>query len=367
LPEPIIAFGSELKNTVCVAAGERAAVSGMHGDLGEAAHYRRFAETVRLLQESDSLPDPVIAHDLHPMYLSTVLARQQQARLAPVQHHHAHAVSCAVDAGMECPVIGVVCDGAGYGTDGAIWGGEVLYCEGALFKRMSHLAYFRLPGGDAAAKATWRPALSVLRSAFPDDWRSIEVPLLKNVDARERSLVMRQLDVGLNTPNTSSLGRMFDAIACLTGVCANNQCEGQAAIELEAAAEGQRGEPYGFDMHEDKGPLGIDWRPMVRSVVEDVLSGAALREVSARFHATVVAMFVEACMRSAEATGVGRVVLSGGCLFNKLLREGLARSLARRNIKVAFHDKLSPGDAGLSLGQAVVGSFKVRLPAGQGD
>jgi hydrogenase maturation protein HypF len=367
LPEPVIAFGSELKNTVCVAAGKQAAVSDTHGDLGEAADYRRFAETVRLLRESDSLPDPIIAHDLHPMYLSTVLARQQETKLVPVQHHHAHAVSCAVDAGIECPVIGVVCDGAGYGTDGAIWGGEVLYCEAASFKRMSHLSYFGLPGGDAAAKATWRPALSVLQSAFPDDWRSIDVPLLKSVNGRERSLVMRQLDVGLNTPDTSSLGRMFDAVACLTGVCADNQYEGQAAIELEAAADGYLGEPYGFDMHESDGPLRLDWRPMVRSVVKDVLSGAALREVSARFHATVVAMFANACMRSVEATGLGRVVLSGGCLFNKLLREGLTRSLARQNMKVALHGKLSPGDAGLSLGQAVVASFKAHLPAGQGD
>jgi hydrogenase maturation protein HypF len=372
LARAVLAVGSELKNTVCVGAGTALTVSEPHGDLTEAANYRRFVETVRLLRDGCGERSHVVAHDMHPIYLSTVLARELADVTVPVQHHHAHAISCAVDAGVELPVIAVVCDGTGYGADGATWGGEVLWCEASSFRRMAHLAYFPVPGGDAAAKATWRSALAVLRAALPDAWRT--VPLLGSqrsqsggppgVDPRERELVMRQLDAGLNTPATSSMGRMFDAAACLAGVCTRNEYQGQAPIELEAAADGRMGEPYPFAIEDTVQPARIDWRSMIREIVEDVRSGAAAGAVSSRFHATAVAMFAEAATRAAAASGVNRVVLSGGCLFNKLLRTGLIETLRDRGMEVAVHRRLAPGDAALSLGQAVIGAA---VAAGRGD
>jgi hydrogenase maturation protein HypF len=353
---PVLAVGAELKNTVCAGRGTEALVSESHGDLADPSAYRRFTESVKRSAAHFDGRDYVVAHDLHPSLLSTQFARRQPQPTTPIQHHHAHGVSCAVDAGVPLPVIAVVCDGMGYGTDGAAWGGEVLLCRVDSFERLAHLDYFALPGGDAAARYTWRPAMSLLRSTFPDEWQSVHVPGLESVDTVARKAVARQLEVGLNAPNTSSLGRLFDAVAFLSGVCAANTYEGQAAIELQAAAAGVTGGSYAFSLLNDGETVRIDWRPMIREIVHDVGGGARAAMVSARFHETIAAMFAIAVTQAVRRTGLTRVVLSGGCFLNKLLRARLAGCLEESGLTVGCHRRLSPGDAGLSLGQAVIAS-----------
>lgn len=370
LSESILALGGELENTICLARRNTAWVSAPHGDLVESSNYRAFLKTVEKLRANGEDHPGIIAHDLHPTYLSTRYAERQLQPTVAVQHHHAHAVSCAIDSGMTLPVVGVVCDGTGYGTDGAIWGGEVLLCSAQSFRRVAHLDYFELPGGDVAARWTWRPALALLRAAFPASWRRLGLPGFDAVPSHEHDLVARQLDAGLNTPRTSSLGRLFDAVAFLSGICAHNDHEGKAAIELEDVARESEypacnvGVPYPFDIAEGSdAPATIDWRPMIRDIVGDVLASVDVSTISARFHATLVAIFAAAAELAVRESGVDRVVLSGGRFDNELLRRGLKSKLEARGIRVAIHQRVSCGDAGLSLGQAVIAAaVAAKLP-----
>ena len=355
-PFDVLAVGGELKNTICVGQGALAVLSGWQGDLSQIDCYRHFVDSVSRAADRLGRRPVVIGHDLHPAYLSTVHARRLAPPKVAVQHHHAHAVSCAVDAEMTLPVIGIVCDGTGYGTDGAIWGGEVLLCNARSFRRLAHLEYFPLPGGDAAARWAWRPAMSVVRLALPDSYTTIEPPAFRAVNAKERALIDRQLDAGLNSPSTSSLGRLFDAVAFLTGVCAQNEQESQAARALQAASTDERVKPYPFALIDDSEGVRLDWRPMIRSIVADVQADVCVGWIAARFHETVAAMFAAAALRAVRETGVERVVLSGGCFVNERLREGVRSRLEDRGLQVGVHRRVSAGDAGLSLGQAVVAS-----------
>ena len=359
----VVALGGELKNTVCALRGKEAVILGPHGDLRDAAAFHEFVASVERARAGVGSDALVIAHDLHPLYLSSVHATQMQNRKVAVQHHFAHAVCCAVDAGVELPVIGVVCDGTGYGTDGAIWGGEVLLCRTDSFQRLAHLAYFPVPSGDAAARTPWRPALGLLREAFAGQTLPRRLACFERVDPQELRLVSRQLEAGLNVSRTSSLGRLFDAISFLAGICSLNTYEGQAAIELEKAATDQAVKPYSYELSspvesegEALGPVELEWRPMIREIVADAESGAPARVIGSRFHATVAAMFADAVVWAAGRTAIQQVVLSGGCFFNRLFREGMIRNLTARGMAVATHRTVSPGDAGLSLGQAVIAS-----------
>jgi hydrogenase maturation protein HypF len=407
---PALGLGGELKNTVCLLAGSYACISRDHGDLRSADSFRRFLEIVRQRRWSESAAPGCVGHDLHPLYLSTVAARRIGRPTVAVQHHHAHAVSAAAACGVPMPVIGVVCDGTGLGTDGASWGGEVLLATARGFQRLAHLAYLALPGGDLAAKETWRPALALLRAALPSSWRDLAQGLFRAVPPWPLEITARQLETGVNVPLSSSLGRLFDAVAALAGVCLCNPSEAEAAIALEGCAEGGLGTPYPYEVGAggtvrsgpgvpapahgvsrglrpgggpgvpaapgslphgrgsvssgaavlagpgERGmpPSVLDVRPMVRAIVDDVRSGASATTVAQRFHGTIVRIFAEAALEAVERTGVDRVVLAGGCFFNRLLRDGLIEALRRAGIVAAFPTRVSPGDAGLSLGQALI-------------
>lgn len=355
-PMDVLAVGGELKNTACFGHKEHAWVTGTNGALIDPFHYRSFAESIAALSSRHRHHPYVVAHDLHPSYVSTSLARSLGQPTVAVQHHHAHAVSCALDAGVELPVIGIVCDGTGFGTDGASWGGEVLLCHAATFQRLAHLDYFAIPGGDVAARSIWRSALSVVSEALPELDDPYSLAPFDSIDAQELRLVNRQLETRFNTPSSSSLGRLFDAVAFLTGVCARNEHEGQAAMGLESAARpGQHG-AYRSEMNLSAEVATLDWRPMIREIIRDVRAGVGAAIVSARFHETLMHLFAGAAVWAAEQTGVRQIVLSGGCFLNTRLREGIRATLSAKGLPVAIHERLSPGDAGLSLGQAFVGS-----------
>lgn len=376
-PRPIIGLGAELKATVCYLSGSTAWISESFGDLRNGSAYRSYRETLNALTRLTGPNAPTLAHDMHPAYVSSELARAAGENHVAVQHHHAHAVSSAVGAGLTGPMIAVVCDGTGYGSDGASWGGEVLYCEGGRYERLARLRYCALPGGDASSVETWRPAVSLLRDAFGESWREMDLPLQRHLDESTLRLVEQMLRRDVNCPRSSSLGRLFDAVAAITGLCLENSKPAEAAITLQLAAEeyldhpdgnhrsardDEGISPYAYRIDRTGETTEIDPRETVRQIVADVTSDRDPSWIAARFHETVCAAFAEAIADAAKAQGVRKVVMSGGCFLNPILVAGLDDRLSRRKLHPVRPSSVSVGDDGISLGQAVVAAQRLRSP-----
>ncbi|MEP0841944.1 MAG: carbamoyltransferase HypF, partial [Phycisphaerae bacterium] len=359
-PEPILALGGELKSTICLLAGRQAVLSEHLGELSNPATYRNFVQTITCFQDLLRLEPRVLACDLHPDYVATRHARRQGLPVVEVQHHHAHVASCLADNGLSGRVLGVACDGTGYGTDGAIWGCEILDCDEAGFTRAAHLAYFPLPGGDSAAQDTWRPAVALLHQAFGSDWRRAAGFWARRIEPRALAVTAERLAGPARFPMTSSLGRLFDAVAFLLGVCDRNRYEAEAAMTLEALARRcppEQALPY--VLRDDGGPLRLDVAPMLRALVERIRAGDRADRLARAFHDTLSDLLAQAVLRAAERTGLNRVVLSGGCFVNRLLLEGIAEPLRRAGLAVFAHRRVPTGDGGLALGQAVVAAARL--------
>ena len=373
-PQPVLAVGPELKNALCLARGSEAFVSQHIGDLKNALAAGYFEATAEKLERLLETRPAVLAHDLHPAYLSTRYARRRARaeglRLVGVQHHHAHVASVMAEHGLEGEVIGLAMDGTGYGPDGTVWGGEVLRASAADFVRLGHLRPMPLPGGDAAVEHPVRTAWAMLVEAFgAGEAERHRVGLLAGDAAPDRAVWTQMLARGTSVPRASGLGRLFDAVSVLAGVCAENTYEGQAAVELEAAAWDARDDaaPYPFSITGAVGDGGgwvIDTRPLVREVVADAEAGASHAEISARFHATVAAMLLESARRARDETGLARLTLSGGCFANARLVERLVPALESAGFEVYAHRDVPPGDGGVALGQAYVAAARLRAERG---
>jgi hydrogenase maturation protein HypF len=344
---PVLACGAELKSTFCVARDGRAWVSHHIGDLQNAETLRSFAEGVTHFERLFGVRPAVVAHDRHPDMLSTryALAREDVEHVA-VGHHHAHLAACLAEHGCEEPAVGAIYDGTGLGDDGTIWGGELLAGTAAAAERAGHLRPVRLPGGEQAVRQPWRMACAWLQEAH-----GAVPPPLPGVDVRRWEAVAALARGELAAPVTTSMGRLFDAVAALCGVRLEVRYEGQAAIELEAvAAPGAHGR-YPL-------PVGdgfvLDARPTVLAVVEDLARGTPVAVVSARFHDTVAAATAEALAAAAGARGIGVAVLSGGVFLNRRLLEGTVVALGGSGLRVLVPERLPPGDGGISYGQAAV-------------
>jgi hydrogenase maturation protein HypF len=349
---PILACGAELKNTVCLTKGRQAFVSQHIGDLENLATYEFFQKTIAHLERILAVRPGVIACDLHPDYLSTRWADEQEIPKVRVQHHHAHIVSCMAEHRIDGPVIGIACDGTGYGPDGAVWGGEVLVCDAAGFERAAHMAYVPLPGSAAAIREPWRMAVSYLQDAYGAGFREMDLPVLREADPERVRAIAEIAAKRINSPMTSSLGRLFDGVAALVGLRSRVTFEGQAAMELEMAASGD-GEIYAYEW-EDGPPVRILPAPIVRGVVSDVRQGVSVATISARFHATLVRLFSELVGGIGRREGLRQVVLSGGVFQNSRLLDALIRALAGRGFEVYSHRLVPANDGGISLGQAVI-------------
>ncbi len=360
-PVPVLAVGGDAKASVCLVSGSRAEVEEMPGELSDPAVYRAFHQCVDRLVHRTRVRPARVACDMHPGYLSSRHARSLGLPVTEVQHHHAHVVSCAMENGVTGPVIGVCCDGTGFGTDGAVWGCEVLACSGAGFTRAGHLMYFPLSGGDAAARDTWRPAAGLLHEAYGPDWTEAAADLLSSTD-REAVHVTRQRLAGPSVlPRTSSLGRLFDGVAFLLGLCQHNRVEGEAPRALEAAAGACTAEVESLacSLEEDPatGVLRIDVRPLIREIVEGRRAGRATSELAAAFHEAVAGALTACAAHAAADAGIRSVALSGGCFFNEILKRRLTARLEEEGLTVLTHCRLSTGDHGLALGQAVVAAL----------
>lgn len=355
----ILAVGGELKASACFYAGVEAALTEPVGNLTEPETYRKFIALIDELSRQWHFRPDVIAHDLHPRYMSTQYAEGTGLRKIGVQHHHAHIVAVMAEWRQDQPVVGICCDGVGYGSDGAAWGCEVLYGDAADFSRAGHLEYFPLIGGDAAAVETCRPAAALLRQAFGGDWREHLTPSFQTVPARDLELFERLMTAPTRSQMTSSLGRVFDGVSFLLGLCAKNEREAQAAIALDSAAANGPAEPYPYETTADHGSFKMSTAPAVRAMVQDVKAGAAASVISARFHETIARMLAATAEMACAKHGVATVVLSGGCFANQRLRARLIERLERRRLRVLSPRLVSCGDAALALGQAVAAAARL--------
>ncbi len=373
-PSPVIlAVGGELKNTVCLYRDGRAAISEHVGDLADGRTYRRFMQVINDLERLLDLSPEVIAADLHPHYMATEyamrrsggqLAHKPPLPLVRVQHHHAHAVACMAEHGRTDECIGIICDGTGYGTDGAVWGCEILRSSAANFHRLGHLRYFPLPGGDAASLETARPALALLVEAFGDDAADLAVARRLVPDDDRRKHLLGQIGAHLNCPLASSLGRMFDAVAALTGVAEFNRFEGQAPMMLESMIAPNVDDTYPVVLT-DADPFIIDHRPIISAIVADVDAGQAAPVISARFHNTVATFCLRAAEKARWRTGLNLIVLSGGCMANRYLSTRLAEMLTAGKFEVLTHRSVPCNDGGVALGQAVIAARRLALSGRQ--
>jgi hydrogenase maturation protein HypF len=366
---PVLACGAELKSTFCLGARGQAFLSHHIGDLENVETLRSFTEGIEHFRRLFDIEPQVIAHDLHPDYLSTAhaerLAAETGAELAGVQHHHAHIASCLADNGERGPVIGVAFDGTGYGPDGTIWGGEFLIADLAGYERAACLAPVPMPGGAAAIRQPWRMAASYLAAAYPDgSWPSGLAVQARNERAWGTISAMAQR--GINAPLTSSAGRLFDAVAALIGVRDAISYEGQAAIELEQLAD--RAEPGCYRAEPAAGsggaggagggPLRIAAAGLVRAAAGDLSAGVSAPVIAARFHNGVAALIEEACVTLRDRCGLDTVSLSGGVFQNLLLADRVVSRLAARGFRVLTHHRVPCNDGGISLGQAVIAASR---------
>ena len=351
----ILACGAELKNTVCLTKGKNAFLSQHMGDLENLETYRFFELTVRHMKRILDIAPQIAAYDLHPDYLSTRYAQGLKGikRIA-VQHHHAHIVSCMAENRLNGPVIGLSFDGTGYGTDGRIWGGEALIVETHQFTRAAHLAYLPMPGGAAAIREPWRMAVSYLYNAFGEGFLNLKLPLFQDVEKKKIKIILHMISKKVNSPQTSSLGRLFDGIAAILGIRKRVAYEGQAAMELEMTMGKETEESYDYEWERGKDSYQVLVHPIVCGVVRDMEKGLEASDISSKFHVTLIRLFSDLCTVLRQETGLDRVVLSGGVFQNATLLAGLRKALEEKDFQVFTHSLVPCNDGGISLGQAVV-------------
>jgi hydrogenase maturation protein HypF len=358
-PRQVLACGAELKNTFCLAKDRHAFVSQHIGDLENAETLRSFTEGIEHLRRLFDIDPRVVAHDLHPEYLSTKYALDLDGvDLHGVQHHHAHIASCLADNGADHlaggPVIGVAFDGTGYGTDGTIWGGEFLVAGLDGFERGGHLTPVPMPGGASAIRQPWRMAAAYLGLGAPDQ---LDV---KRRNADRWAAVTAMAAKGVNAPLTSSAGRLFDAAAALLGVRDTINYEGQAAIELEQLADPAEAAAYPATVVTGEGPFQIRGADLLTALVCDLTAGVRAPVIAARFHHGVAAAIEAGCVLLRERHGLGTVALSGGVFQNMLLLHATVARLEARGFQVLTHSRVPCNDGGISLGQAVIAAARDR-------
>lgn len=346
----ILGTGAELKNVICVAKGKQAFLSQHIGDLENLLAHNFFTETVSHIQRITSTKAEIIAHDLHPGYLSTQWALQQKdVTRFPVQHHHAHMAAVMAEYQLEEPVIGIIMDGTGFGYDKKIWGGEFLVGDYIEIQRFAHLEYMPLPGGDAAIKHPWRTAVAYLHRVFGD--RIPELPFMQGLNSQP---IIEMVEKDINCVETSSCGRLFDAVAAMSGGKKTVHYEAQAAIEMMNIASTNPGKsrPYNVSFENKKRKISV--ANIIRAVVKDIEESFNFSEIAGRFHATLIHLFTEAAIAAARETGINKIILSGGVFQNIVLLQGLDTELTKQGFTVFIPQKTPVNDGGIALGQIAI-------------
>jgi hydrogenase maturation protein HypF len=380
----VLACGAEEKNTFCLTKDNYAFVSQHIGDMENMETLEHFESTLSLYERLFHIEPEIIAHDLHPDYLATKYAHElgeSGMKLVPVQHHHAHVASCLTDNGLESPVIGVAFDGTGMGADGNIWGGEFLVADYRGYQRVGHLEYLPLPGGDAAIKRPYRTTIAyiltllgenALNAVIASEAKQSQLASIGQVTEFEVEVIKRQIERKINSPLSSSMGRLFDAVSALLGIRSEIDYEGQAAVELEMAAYSSiiamnvsdkaisyAQERYPYRIVEDEGIRIVRLKDLLSAVIEDFHHGISKERIAIRFHNTIAGMINEMCQLIADESGISQVALSGGVFQNRLLLRKTVSLLESSGLQVFTHRQVPCNDGGISLGQAVIANFSI--------
>jgi hydrogenase maturation protein HypF len=367
----ILAVGGEMKSAVCLLNDGKVVFSEHLGELHNPASYRNFIGAIDRLQELLDLQPDCVAFDLHPGYSSHRYAQGLGMEKIAVQHHHAHVVSCMAENNHQEEVIGVAIDGTGYGTDGTVWGCEIMRADEADFERLGHLRTFMLPGSDAAARETWRPAAGLMHEVYGDNWPEQVADIFDGVNPEAiRLTAMRMEKAGKSIARTSSLGRLFDAVSYLLGVTDRNRYEAESAIRLENLAhKSAQAYPLDLPLRENKnenenenenGLLELDYVPMLEQLIAGRRAAEPVENLALGFHLALANTLVELVKTVAAATGIKTVALTGGSFANKILLTTVNRLLLDSDFKVLLHRKVPPGDGGLALGQAVIAAARLQ-------
>jgi hydrogenase maturation protein HypF len=361
----IFAAGPEDKNTVCFTRDEYAFPSQHLGDLKNQENYEAYQEAIDRIINVFQFNPELIACDLHPDYLSTVFAEKMSQEkglpLLKVQHHQAHIASCMAENNLNEKVIGVVFDGSGLGEDGTIWGGEFLISDIKSYKRVGHLKYKPMPGGELAIHQPWRMAYSYLYSYFGEEALNLKLPFIRRNESNNLKLLMQMIDKKINSPSTSSCGRLFDAIASLIGLRDEVDFEGQAAIELESICKLRYKENYAYNIikkSESASEYIVNTEYMFKQVINDLEKNVDIKKIATQFHNTVAEIILSMCVTIREQYGINKVVLSGGVFQNSFLLNQTIKRMNKKNFVIFLHKKMPPNDACISLGQAVIANAR---------
>jgi hydrogenase maturation protein HypF len=356
----ILGVGAEQKNTFCLSWGSTALLSQHIGDLDTLETYNYYQLAIRHFEALSRKHPQILAHDLHPHYLSTRFAQEQQGvKLVGVQHHHAHVAACLAENGRTDRCIGIALDGTGFGPDGTVWGGEILVADLNGFTRAGHLAPVLLPGGEAAIRSPSRMAMAYLFAAYGDKFQEVATRLGLSFPDLEWRVLLRQLSSGWHSPVTTSAGRLFDAVAAATGICRRRTYEGQPALELEMAADLEEQGFYPVEVQQNGETLILDSPAIFRGVVEDHLTGQDNAIIAARFHQSLAEGLTRMCLMLREHTGLNLITLSGGVFQNGLLLMQLKTRLTQQGFEVLTHKLVPPNDGGISLGQVAAAAARL--------
>lgn len=348
----ILAVGAELVNCFCMGRTTQAILSQHIGDLKNAETLEFYEESIERFKQLYKFEPKLIVCDLHPDYLSSRYAESLNLPLIKVQHHHAHMAAVMAENNLDEEVIGIVMDGTGYGTDGKIWGGEFFTGDFQSFERHLHFGYVPIPGGDAAVKEPWRIALAYLYQTYGNKLWDLDIPFIRNLDKNKAELVIQLIDKRLNSPESSSAGRLFDAVSALLELCTVSQFHAEAPMRLEDVIEVNEKGFYQFELKEDE----IIFSETIKEIVKDIENQQPVSVISARFHNTIVEVSAMVCERIRKEKALNKVVLSGGTFQNRFLSEKLELRLSDMKFDVFFHQKVPANDGGLALGQLAIGA-----------
>ncbi len=356
-----LATGGHLKNTFCFIKNDFAFFSHHIGDLENYETLRSFTQGIEHFKNLFSITPEILAYDMHPEYLSTKYALESEIPVKiPVQHHHAHIVSCMAENDLNEAVIGVSFDGTGYGTDGNIWGGEFMITTMGDFKRIAHFEYFPLPSGEQAVKEPWRTGVALLNQVFGNEYKNVDIPFVRSIQTKSAlAVIEKMIQQKLNTPVTSAAGRLFDGIAAICDVRASINYEAQAAIEFQMIANETVTGRYNYEIDTKSIPWRIKWNGIVRDILKDLQNNVPVSDISGKFHNTIAMIITDISEKIKKDTGLHDVVISGGVFQNALLVDKTVDYISKQGMKVYTHARVPPNDGGLSLGQAVVAMHKV--------
>jgi hydrogenase maturation protein HypF len=362
---PVLAVGAHQKNTIAAAVGQQVFVSQHIGDLETQEAFGAFERVIESFKKLYEFEPQAIACDMHPNYLSSEYARRSGLPVIEVQHHYAHVLACMGENEVAAPVLGISWDGSGYGPDGTVWGGEFLWVNETGYRRAAHLRTFALPGSEKAVKEPRRSGLGVLHELYGDEFvEKQDFAPVQAFSASELKTLASMLKSGLNSPRTSSAGRLFDAVASLLDLRQTVRFEGQAAMELEALATGAVGDDdYLMKTFEQNGAMVLDWGPMVVGIRQDLRRGELRAMIARKFHNTLASMMVKVAESLFSKEEERRIVLTGGCFQNRLLTETAIRRLSDAGYRVYWHQRIPPNDGGIAVGQIMAAARQLRTSA----